>query len=362
MNLFIFNSKKFLKVCVLFIFISIILCLDKAIVPLNLHRTTINQGIRSNSEIYFVGDSHSYWTFNPLIIENMVKTKTYNLSTSAQPFESTYFILKKILKEKETKLVFVETFSTTRAKKTKEISISARYVYDHFPIVDKFLIMSYYFDDFFDILKNTFNFHNYHNEWKKSDFFISKKIENRLTYRKDFHPAKGYSPHYNTNPSYNKKGYLNIPEEYFDKDILTNDQVKLSPDIEEMLLELFELAKKEKKKIILVSSPFYYQNVYAKENIKKVNYMENLAKKYNIETINFNKKYVELGIKRSHFKDSGHMNIFGAEIISQYIGNYINNNYKEELTDYSNDKKWIIQNEINSKLLDHFESLKNIKK
>lgn len=336
------RNQKLKIIIFIIIFIILVFKLNKIILPLEVNRTTVKYGLSYNANIYFVGNSHSYWAYNPLIIENITENYTYNISTSSQSLESSYFIIDNLLDKKETKIIFFELFNVYE-EQDKKITTPEKWVYDNFKLIDKIRVMKYYYSNKILILRNLFNFHEYHsNFWKNKDTFrIKKKFSTiDLEYTRNFTPLNGYIPHFHRDPSYAKeKYYKNIPKDYFLKNLEVTSKKNIPLKNREILIKLLEKAKEKNKEIIFLISPFYFQNISNYEFLEYINSIQDIIKNYQIEVIDFNSKYTELNIEREDFKDSGHLNYWGANKLSFYLAGYLI-------------EKGIIKNEKNSKVRD----------
>lgn len=68
-------------------------------------------------QAFFLGTSHSRWSIDPMQIYDDYGFVTYNISTSGQPMEGSYFLLKNLLHDFHPKVVFLDVsglFSDSR--------------------------------------------------------------------------------------------------------------------------------------------------------------------------------------------------------------------------------------------------------
>ena len=336
-------KKLVLRIVIFLLILSISLIkLNDCILPLEINRTTIKMGLNYNADIYFVGNSHSYWAYNPLIIEN--ETKNFWLYTNvnvaslslnfaavvtlSSSLEASYFLIDYLLEKKETDVIFLELFNIY-SQSDKKIGAIERIVFDYFPLYYKIKVMNYFYPNITDVIKNIFNFNVHHNFWKDKKFLKKELKFNKLTlsYSKNFTPFNGYVPHFNREPSHNVNGYKNIPEDYFDFNLNVNTKKEIPEENKEFIQKILEKAKRKNKKIIFLLSPFYYQHISSKEASEYVNFIKDLTEKYGFEIINFNNIYTEVNVKREDFKDSGHLNYWGANKLSFYLSNHLLKEY-----------------------------------
>lgn len=61
-------------------------------------------------DLIFIGTSRCYTSFNPMIIDSALQTKSYNMSTSAQDIAETYYALQEIFEYQKPKYVVLDLF------------------------------------------------------------------------------------------------------------------------------------------------------------------------------------------------------------------------------------------------------------
>lgn len=299
---------------------------EKYLIPMDIGKTAIKSAITSKDQVYIVGSSHVYWAYNPFEIEKVAKLPTSLASSSSQTFEQSYFIIKKLLRNTNTKVIFLETY-LINDKENKDIKEdSCNLAFDYLSTLDRIEISKYYLGKI--DYQYVFNFYKYHSNWKNSEV-IKENLRNskkfsEVKFTRDYHPLKGFVPHNNRTPDTEGRGYKKIPENYFNNNLKVDKERKINENSEKLLLNLFEESNKNKIKLILITSPFYYQHENAEKTCEYSNYLSKLAKNNGSELINFNYLYEELQLERSYFKDSGHLNKYGAKILGNYLGNYLN--------------------------------------
>ena len=318
--------KNFVKsILFILIFFIILLIVELLLVPMDINKTAVHTGLKSNDNVYIVGSSHVYWAFDPQEIEKISGLKTSLVGSSSQTFEESYFIIKKLIKKPETKIIFLETYMIQDVEYKDVTDSSFSYVFDYFNFIDRLSVSKYYLNKY-DV-QTIFNFYKYHNNWK--DFNIIKEnIKNskkfmEIEFSRNYHPFKGFVPHENRSPDLDEGGYKKIPDDYFYKNLVVKGERKINSKYEKMLDELFELCKQRNIRLVLITSLFYFQNQSAIYTSTYSNYLSKIAEKNNSYLINFNYIYTELKLDRTHFKDSGHLNKYGAKIMGNFIGNYL---------------------------------------
>ena len=66
--------KNFVKsILFILIFFIILLIVELLLVPMDINKTAVHTGLKSNDNVYIVGSSHVYWAFDPQEIEKISK-------------------------------------------------------------------------------------------------------------------------------------------------------------------------------------------------------------------------------------------------------------------------------------------------
>ena len=163
------------------------------------------------------------------------------------------------------------------------------------------------------VLKNSFPLIKYHNNWKKMVF--NTKSHSWTNY------YKGYKKNKDIKASFNY--------DYMHKNKISN---KIPPGNMEYFKKFVSYCKKNNIELMLISVPS--QKSWSYEKHKTI---EKLAKQYNITYLNLN-LVEDLNIDwTKETKDKGdHLNFYGAQKVSDYIGNYLKINNK--LKSHKNEK------------------------
>lgn len=307
-------------ICV-WVLIYILFKLGILLEPFSTGKASIRQAFREENDIYFVGSSHVFCSYNPIHIQNRTRFNVGMASSNGQPPIGSYYIIKKLLKKKSTEIIYLDIYMFTRNSSKlgphnevlDTLSIFERYNY--LKMLNKQRKEKLGFDYLFNLTK-------YHSNWKRSGLIkanwnnIASYIG--LKYSRESHPYKGYYPF--TKAQGNKKLLKQIPDDWFVKNLKSNMIFPIEYYKEEILVKLFIQSKALKKKLILIDAPYYS----AKDNRGEVNYIKMLANKHSIDFIDFNEKYEELGLSKSDFKDTDHTNKYGALKLSNYFTRLLN--------------------------------------
>ncbi len=275
--------------------------------------------IKKNTlDLVFVGSSHSYCTFDPLIFNTELGISSYQMGMPLQHMDSTYYTLREVLNCQNPEKVVVEVYwdmldedfelknATTLFQVLKNKELEEEYIKNVFPIAEKVK----YNTDIFRYQADYFAFKN--NEYKK-------KIENRFNVS-----LKGKQKQEGTE-QYRSLGYsycnYNMLEDEFDK---TNQFRKFdaknwkeSPEQIKYLYKIIDLCRENNIELIFVTAPVanvsfgYIKNYYLIHNR-----IDEIAKENNIMYFDYNIiNEEEKLLTNSNFRDDAHLNHSGVEIV-----------------------------------------------
>ena len=223
---------------------------------------------------------------------------TYVCGQGAQRIPETYYMLKHAFKKQSPKIVILETNTLFRdigaVKSTQEILTQTG---------------QYYLPVF-----------RYHNLWKT----VVDEPEMHTNY-KGFVIRDEVDP-YEGKPDYMKK----------------KKKCETMPEYVKVYLEkIEELCEKNNAQLLLVSMPSPKN-----WNHKRHAEIQKYADGKGITYLDLNKKVEELGLNWTEdTQDKGdHLNVYGAEKVTSYLGNYLEENY--ELEDHRNDPMYEAWNQL----------------
>lgn len=243
-------------------------------------------------DVLFLGDSEAHSTFVPLRIWSDTGYTSYNCGTGDQTLDYSYTLLKRVTKNQDLKIVFLEANAIYNLE-SKEILYAK--LCDMLPVF------------------------RYHNRWKtlKRDDFTQK-------------------PEYTwTDPD---KGYRYITDivpceepEYLDQDY-TDEKARIRPVNLYYVKRIKKLCDKKDIKLVLISSPSTSYFTYKRHNRTTA-----LASELDCEFIDMNMMSEELGIDWSKdTRDEGsHLNYAGACKTTDWLSEYLTQtglltNHKED--------------------------------
>lgn len=260
-------------------------------------------------DVIFIGNSESSRAYSPICIWNKYGIISYNYSSSLQTVEIAYYKLKETLKYQKPKVVVLEVNSFF------DIGSSTDEAYRR--VIDNWKFDTVKLEAIFDKsiklenrLSYVFPILRYHSRWNELDANDFKKLttEYKKIAYKGF-PMIASKKTYQGDLNYMQKidKTVDIPEEnmsYIDK--------------------IITLCNEKNIKVILAEVPV--PNIWS---LEKNNRILKLANKYGLEFIDFNMLQEKINIDWScDTYDSGnHLNIYGAEKVSNYIGKILSEKY-----------------------------------
>lgn len=294
-----------------------------------------------NIDNLYLGSSHVFFSINPFLLDDLNGENNFNLATSGQRLNGSYYLLKEADKEHNLKHVYLEMYYALSTGDKGDYSApdnlndacwrntdymkwslnklaymlteckTENYAETFFPFVrfrNKLFDMSYVKSQM--ERKSTNEYRNYGNEKDVS-------IDGKVSQYKD----KGYYySEIELSPRYLAMGEYIIKEK------------PLSEDAEKALRRIIEYCKQENIALTLYSSPVHELRVLCVEDYDfYVNQIKSIADEYDIEYYDFNlckEEYLPLqGTK--YFIDTSHLNADGAMLFTDLFYRVLQNTDEE---------------------------------
>lgn len=160
-------------------------------------------------------------------------------------------------------------------------------------------------------IQNHFTIFLLHDSWKQM-IKNAKNIGNDATFNHGYY--------------FNKTVKKNAPNSNMDY----TDTVEAMPEDAELYLnKILDLCRENNIELMFIGTPSLTNWSYARHNA-----VEAFADKNNISYLDFNTlEDYEINYKRDYRDKGNHMNYYGAKKITNYIGNFIKNNYPDLIED-----------------------------
>lgn len=286
-----------------------------------------------NIDVIIYGSSHAYTAYNPLIINDICKTISYNLGSDGLKISLTDLVLNESLKYTRPKLIVLEVYPPSLQPVTgdadkgyhlRAMDFASNFSLLKFKKTINIYDLNEYLGVYFPLIRN-------HSNWNTFDYFNLNKRK-MLDFEKNFFYG-GFL------------GSLNIMNET-DKKILADFKSKpkileasnpwLKEDSKKYIKDFVELAKESGAKVLIISSPDprarVQFNYYFYQEIK------DLSTSLDVSFLNLNDYYEEMKIELDDFKDNSHLNTSGSIKATKFLAEYIKENYK--LADRSSEMIW----------------------
>lgn len=286
----------------------------------------------------FVGSSHVYCDVNPLYLWKNYGITSYDFSMTTQTIDCSYYYIQEIFKRQTPKFVFYETWLYNRPFDMEESH--HRSAYDYMPnTVEKWetlrtLLQKQPAENKEDAASYLFPIIRYHSRifsLEKNDFehlFSDKHNEMHGFYPRRY-SCSGIDSYYTST------GTTIVPNDIF-----------LG-----YLSKMKELCEKNGSELVLLTSLVPYWTVEDHQAISLV------ASEMGLDYLDLNPiadDVVGIDVDKD-FSDTNHLNVYGADKETKYIGDYLRE--KQELVDHRSDAEYGRWNEDYQYYLDYLETL-----
>ncbi len=286
---------------------------------------------KNSLDMIFIGSSHSYCTFDPLIVDQYLGTNSYQLGMPLQHMDSTCYTLKEVLNYHTPKDAVLEVywdmldddFEITQAGYLFQVlrnkPLEEAYIDDVFPLSEK--------------IKYSVNIFRY-----QADYFAYRntKLKERLENGLGVHtPAKQKQEGYE---KYRSKGYTycnyNMLPDEFDKTNqfrnLDGKKWEPSPAQLKYLNEIISMCKEKNIRLTLVTAPIANVSMDYIKNYDRIHdFIQGIADDNGLEYLDFNMANKNEGLfETENFRDDAHLNHSGVEKADKYFADWYKSVYK----------------------------------
>ena len=293
-------------------------------------RLTLHDFYESEEKIetIFLGTSHCFRAYDPTLYGELTGESSYNLGSSSQNIDTSYYLLKEALKHQDIKKVYLDMyhvflFFNPDNRELVEANIISDYMKPSLNKVQFILTRS-------DSKHYTNSFFPFRRDWQLLGDFeylrsnIEKKQQERYTQ---------YQPVVYDDEQYVAKGFvastaiLNVEEHQW---IPKSKPVDLSEDAafaKSYLRKIAALCEKENIELIFLTAPSYKEYIEEMDSYENVHQLiQNLADEYGVEYLDFNEYPEEkLNLGPEDFMDVDHLNGYGAKKVTECLANDILN-------------------------------------
>lgn len=269
-------------------------------------------------DVWFIGNSHSYYAISPMELYREQGITSYNLSSPAMHTAQTYWVLRNAIEQKkDPKLVVMDTYfihKDTPHGTDKTVHTS----YDIIPM--SLTKIRGAFDlavDKADLIELLFPISMYHERWTElePEEFITDETSAIL---------KG--GRYNSSIYDYEKMQKMVAATASENDVSTKETMGRI-----YLRKIIELCQEHDIDLLLTELPSYCE----KRVVAAMNGVKDIAEEYQVPFLNM--QYLDLVNPYTDYGDYGHVNVSGTFKLTNYMGTYLKEQY--DLTDHRLDEK-----------------------
>ena len=233
---------------------------------------------RNSLDIVAIGNSEIYCAYAPAVMFKEYGYTSYNCGQTQQTMQETYNWLVDIFKYQNPSLIIWEIEN----------------IFEYKP-----LAVQTFADNMGLFMR--------HDNWKQIGVLTSKKGKEKARRSKGFVRIDGVEGYFGGD-SYMTRTDLNITTH---------------KKYEKYIEKIINICKKNNAELLLVKAA---SRVWSND---RYNATKKIADKYNLKYLDFNTNYAETGLDlRIHTRDGGkHLNTNGAKLTTEFLGQYINDNY-----------------------------------
>jgi hypothetical protein len=327
----------------LVLFVVVFFYLNKVFITqnkfVNSYEDYLSLAKKTNIDVVFYGNSLSYRVYNPLIINNKCKTISYNLGSSGFNMSLTDILLKESLKHNKPKLIVLSSddgaYKKLKDKKRKGFQLHAidyipNYTINKLKKITSVYDKNEYLGVLSPLLRN-------HKKWYNKKYFNLSRRKNHKGSKKENFYHSGYLAYFDEINDEKITKHFNSfikteKKEYVYGNAMTNKQIK-------HLSNFITIANKNDIDVLVLTAPML-NAIYADN--KFYSSLEKVCDSLNVKYLNINKHYKELKYNLTDFQDVIHVNNSGSIKASNFLANYINDNY--DLPTKIKNKEWKLLN------------------
>lgn len=260
-------------------------------------------------DVVTLGSSAIYRFFNNPYLWEEFGITSYNMATSTQQVNVADNLMKEVLKTQKPKVFVVETRQFVKVREEEDLEdVYYRRVTDNLNYsLDRIRLINEVETDWEKRFQLYFDIISYHGEWENVGFQRLGNFDNKSVQK-----LKGWE-----SLVYVKE----IKKPNIDSDI---DPKPIEPELEEELIKLMDFAKENEIEILFVATPWRISKDRQAKNI----YLGNVIRENGFEFLDCNQYMDEIGVDFStDYYDPSHMNVWGSEKVTKFIGQYLKDNY-----------------------------------
>lgn len=266
---------------------------------------------KNSLDVVFMGNSDVYRGISPIKMWDEYGIASYNFVSSGQRMWTAYYLMEECLKYQKPELIVLNMDSAFNESKSSESNY--RKALDNMkfgPNKIKAVVDPAFKNSKNDIASYVFPALRFHSRWSElTDEDFTKAFENKRYAHKGMDLVTTIEP------------FDDVSKNYMNKE---HENEKIGKKCSKYLEKMVKLCKDNNIKLLLIEIPSAESWSY--DLSKKT---QEFADKHNLEFIDMNLNYKEFGFDwKTDTADAGdHLNVYGAEKVSEYLGKIIQEKY-----------------------------------
>lgn len=352
---YIFNSNMYRRVVsICFIIGAVTLILSLYVKRVSTSRECLYEyynNIPPNTiDVLCVGSSHTYCGINPVVMFKEYGIAAFDLAAGFQPIWCSYYYIEEALKKQNPQCIILDIYTACFEPETFENTVQMNLNGMRLSDTKWKALTAYTCDQKLDIFLEFPISHANYEKISAKDYYIN--------------PERYLGYYYNNNIA-----QLNNINSERDMILSISDKLAIPLKSEEWLVKIIELCREEEIDLILVNAPIPNYNESLQKN---VNYISEIANKYDVPILDGCVNYSQIGIDYTvDSMDDNHINYYGSVKYTKWICKYLIDNF--ELPNRCSDKKYkywcksceSLENKINEQIIYNepnlIQTLKNLR-
>lgn len=259
-------------------------------------------------DIVAVGSSALYRYLNTPCLWREFGITSYNISTPSQSNFLIEDLIDEVEKTQSPQLIIIETRKFILAQSKSQDSFRFELVYNNMKYSwNRVELINSLIDTWSERINAYFDIITYHDSWEELSYENLSYIDNE-----NDHKLKGWR---------NIAAVKKLKEPKID---ISGESMPILEASEEALIQLMDKCKEENIAVLFVATPWKIDA----ENQLKNKYVGELIEANGFQFLDCNLYLEEIGLDFSKdFYNKNHTNMIGAEKVTEFIGNYVLENY-----------------------------------
>lgn len=272
---------------------------------------------KENIDIAFMGASHTYRSISPKVADDITGKNTFNLGSSNQLLDITYYLLKEVLKENSLETVYLElNYIMLRMADKNDVAtfLITDYMKPSWNKMSCILACTMPADYVNGFSKARRNVSVFTTEIVEKKAGKSYKDFEYIDYGNEMYDGKGFVYSRESLTENYEQNYRELTEDYLQIHIDEFSQRQL-----EYLDRIIKLCQRENIELVLFTAPMPQETVEACRNYEDfLSFVDSICEENSLQYYDFNKEH-PLSLGNELFKDDNHLNGEGAEVFTRYL-------------------------------------------